>query len=96
MAVVSNPNGIAKAGNGLGPATQIIVTSAAVADDAALAVIVNEIGAEGHTIAAIAGTANNAGVMHFAIQGGANPAAITGCVAVVAFDDDAQNGGVTA
>lgn len=96
MAVVSNPNGIAKAGNGLGPATQIIVTDAAVADDAALAVIVNEIGAEGHTIAAIAGTANGAGVMHFAVQGGANPAAITGCSAVVAFDDDAQNGGVTA
>ena len=94
MATVANPNGIAKAGNGLGPATQIIVTDSAVADAAALAVIVNEIGAEGHTIAAIAGTANGAGVMHFAVQGGVSPAAITGCSAVVAFDDDAQNGGV--
>jgi hypothetical protein len=84
MASVTNP-AVAKAGNGLGPKTTIIVTNAAVADDAALAVIVNEIGAEGHTIAAVAGTANNAGVMHFAIQGGGTPA-ITGCTVVVAFD----------
>ena len=86
MASVTN-NAVAKAGNGLGPKTQIIVTDAAVADDAALAVIVNEIGAEGHTIAAVAGTANNAGVMHFALQGGGT-AAITGCTAVVTFDQN--------
>ena len=86
MASVTN-NAVAKAGNGLGPKTQIIVTDAAVADDAALAVIVNEIGFEGHTIAAIAGTANGAGVMHFAIQGG-DAAAITGCSAVVTFDQN--------
>lgn len=77
-------NAVAKAGNGLGPRTQIIVTDAAVADDAALKVIVDEIGQEGHTIAAVAGTANNAGVMHFALQGGPT-AAITGTSAVVDF-----------
>ena len=85
MASVTN-NAVAKAGNGLGPKTTILVTAAAVADDAALAVIVNEIGAEGHTIAGIAGTANNAGVMHFAVQGGAAVPAITGCNVVIAFD----------
>ena len=84
MASVTN-NAVAKAGNGLGPKTTIIVTDAAVANDAALAVIVNEIGAEGHTIAGVAGTANNAGLMHFAIQGGGTPA-ITGCSVVIAFD----------
>ena len=88
--------GAGAAGNGLGPVTQIIVTSAAVADAAALKVILDEIGAEGHTVAGVAGTANGAGVMHFAIQGGANPAAITGCTAVVTFDDEGQNGGATA
>ena len=87
MAGVASPNYIAKAGNGLGPKTTIIVTDAAVADDAALKVIVDEIGFEGHTIAAIAGTANGAGVMHFAVQGGGTPA-ITGCSVVVAFDQN--------
>ena len=86
MAAVTS-NAVAKAGNGLGPKTTIIVTDAAVADDAALTVIVNEIGNEGHTIAAVAGTADNAGVMHFAIQGGGTPA-ITGCSVVVAFDQN--------
>jgi hypothetical protein len=86
MATVTN-NAVAKAGNGLGSKTTIIVTDAAVADDAALAVIVNEIGYEGHTIAGIAGTANNAGVMHFAIQGGGVPA-ITGCSVVATFEDN--------
>jgi len=83
MASVTNP-GKAVAGNGLGPDTQIIVTDAAVADDAALKVIVDEIGAEGHTIAGVAGTANNAGLMHFALQGGPT-ANITGCSAVITF-----------
>ena len=84
MAAVTN-RAIAQAGNGLGSATTIIVTNAAVADDAALAVIVTEIGVEGHTIAGVAGTANNAGVMHFAIQGGGTPA-ITGCTVVATFE----------
>ena len=86
--------GAGAAGNGLGPVTQIIVTSAAVADAAALKVILDEIGAEGHTVAGVAGAF--AGVMHIAIQGGANPAAITGCSAVATFDDEGQNGGATA
>lgn len=84
MASLTNP-AVAKAGNGLGPKTTILVTDAAVADDAALAVIVNEIGYEGHTIAAVAGTADGAGVMHFAVQGTGTPA-ITGCSVVVTFD----------
>ena len=97
MAAGTEPTkAIAQAGNGLGPVTQIIVTSAAVADAAALKVILDEIGAEGHTVAGVAGTADGAGVMHFALQGGANPAAITGCTAVVTFDDEGQNGGATA
>jgi len=83
MASVTS-NAVAKAGNGLGADTQIIVTDAAVADDAALKVIVDEIGFEGHTIAGVAGTANNAGVMHFALQGGPT-ADITGCSAVITF-----------
>ena len=87
--------GAGAAGNGLGPATQIIVTSAAVADDAALKVIIDEIGAEGHTIAGVAGTADGSGVMHFALQGGPT-AAITGTAAVVTFNDEGQNGGATA
>ena len=86
MAVIAN-QAVAKAGNGLGPKTTIIVTDAAVADDAALAVIVNEIGFEGHTIAGVAGTADGAGVMHFALQGTATPA-ITGCSVVVTFDQN--------
>ena len=61
---------VAKAGNGLGSRTTILVTDAAVADDAAAAAIEKALGADGHTIAAVAGTANNAGVMHFALQGG--------------------------
>mgnify|MGYP006104230679 FL=1 len=87
MAVGITNTAVAKAGNGLGSTTTIIVTNAAVANDAALAVIVNEIGVEGHTIAGVAGTANNAGVMHFAIQGGVTPA-ITGCTVVAAFQQD--------
>lgn len=85
MAAITNTSQ-AQAGNGLGPKTQIIVTDAAVADEAALKVIIDEIGFEGHTIAGVAGTANNAGVMHFALQGGGT-AAITGCSAVVTFED---------
>ena len=68
MASVSS-NAVGKAGNGLGPRTQVIVTDAAVADDAALKAIIDAAGNAGHTIAAVAGTANNAGVMHFALQG---------------------------
>ena len=85
MAAITNTSQ-AQAGNGLGPKTQIIVTDAAVADEAALKVIIDEIGFEGHTIAGVAGTADGAGVMHFALQGG-ETAAITGCSAVVTFED---------
>jgi hypothetical protein len=69
MASVTN-NATGKAGNGLGPTTTIVVTDAAVADDAALTAIITAAGQAGHTIAGVAGTANNAGVMHFALQGG--------------------------
>lgn len=69
MAEVTN-NAVAKAGNGLGPTTTILVTDAAVADDAALTAIRLALETDGHTIAGVAGTANNAGVMHFAVQGG--------------------------
>jgi hypothetical protein len=69
MATVTN-NAVGKAGNGLGPTTTIVVTDAAVADDAALKAIIDAAGQAGHTIAGVAGTANNAGTMHFALQGG--------------------------
>ena len=59
-----------KAGNGLGPVTTILVSDAAVADDAALKAIRLALEVDGYTIAGIDGTANNAGVMHFAVQGG--------------------------
>jgi hypothetical protein len=74
MAAVTN-NAVAKAGMGLGPTTTIVVTDAAVANDAAAQAIVDAMGAAGHTIAGVSGTANNAGVMHFALQGGPDASA---------------------
>ena len=61
---------VAKAGNGLGPVTTILVSDAAVADDAALKAIRLALEYDGHTIAGIDGTADGSGVMHFAVQGG--------------------------
>ena len=84
---------VAKAGNGLGSRTTILVTDAAVADDAAAAAIEKALGADGGTIAAVAGTANNAGVMHWAVQGGPDVSAYSNTVkgqalsAVVTFED---------
>lgn len=69
MAAITNTS-TAKAGMGLGPTTTIVDTDAAVADEAALKAIIDAMGAAGHTIAGVEGTANNAGVMHFALQGG--------------------------
>jgi hypothetical protein len=69
MATVTN-NAVAKAGNGLGPVTTVLVSDAAVADNAALTAIRVAIESAGHTIAGIDGTANGSGVMHFAVQGG--------------------------
>ena len=84
---------VVKAGNGLGSRTTILVTAAAVADDAAAAAINAALHADGHTIAAVAGTANNAGVMHFAVQGGPDASAFSNEVkgqalsAVITFED---------
>jgi len=64
MASVSS-NAVGKAGNGLGPRTQVIVTDAAVA-----------------------GTANNAGVMHFALQGGGDATTPYGQAFTVVVDFD--------
>jgi hypothetical protein len=69
MAAITNTSN-AQAGNGLGPVTTVVVTDAAVANEAALKAIIDAAGFAGHTIAGVAGTANNAGVMHFALQGG--------------------------
>jgi len=74
MAAITN-TAQSKAGNGLGPTTTIVVTEAAVADEAALKTLIDGIGFAGHTIAGVAGTANNAGVMHFALQGGPDASA---------------------
>ena len=85
---------VVKAGNGLGSRTTILVTDAAVADDAAAAINA-ALHADGHTIAAVAGTANNAGVMHFAVQGGPDASAFSNEVkgqalsAVITFEDNA-------
>ena len=49
MASVTN-NATGKAGNGLGPRTQIIVTDAAVANDAALTAIIDAAGQAGQFI----------------------------------------------
>ena len=68
MALTSNA--AHKAGNGLGSRTQII-SSASIADQAALDAFGKAIAALGHTIAAVEGT--HGGTMHFAIQGGPLP-----------------------
>lgn len=59
-----------RAGNGLGPRTQIVVTDASVANQAALEAIVKAAAVGGWSIAGIAGSTG--GVMHFALQGGAD------------------------
>ena len=69
MAAITN-TAQSKAGNGLGPTTSIVKTDAAVANEAALKAIIDAAGFAGHTVAGVEGTANNAGVMHFALQGG--------------------------
>lgn len=79
MAEVTN-RAVAKAGNGMGPTTTVLVTDAAVADDAALTAIRLALETDGHTIAGVAGTANNAGVMHIAIQGGPDASAYAATV----------------
>lgn len=66
-AIAGVDNYKARAGNGLGPRTQIVVTDAAVADQAALDALVAAAGAV-HTVAGIAGSIG--GVMHVALQGG--------------------------
>lgn len=84
-----------KAGNGLGSRTVVLVTDAAVADDAAAEAIRLALEVDGHTIAGVAGTANNAGVMHWAVQGGPDASAYAAEVkgqalsAVVTFEADA-------
>lgn len=83
---------VTKLGNGLGPRTSILVTDAAVADDAAAEAIRLALEVDGHTIAGVAGTANGAGVMHFAVQGGPDVSAYSATVKgqalshVVTFD----------
>ena len=82
-----------KAGNGLGSRTTILVTDAAVANPAAAAAIEAALTSDGGTVAGIAGTADNAGVMHFAVQGGPDASAYANEVkgqvlsAVVTFED---------
>ena len=84
---------VTKAGNGLGSRTTILVSDAAVADDAAAKAIEQALTSDGHTIAGVAGTANGAGVMHFAVQGGVDTSAYANEVkgqalsAVITFED---------
>ena len=84
---------VTKAGNGLGARTTILVTDAAVADDAAAKAIEQALTSDGATIAGVAGTANGAGVMHFAIQGGVDASAYANEVkgqalsVVITFED---------
>ncbi len=59
---------IAKAGNGLGSITTVLVSDAAVADQAALDAISAALQNAGHTVAGIDGAHGSA--MHFAVQGG--------------------------
>jgi hypothetical protein len=73
MAAITN-TAQSKAGMGLGPTTTIVVTDAAVADEAALKALIEGLGAV-HSIAGVEGTANNSGVMHFALQGGPDASA---------------------
>jgi len=87
----------AAAGTGLGPRTQIVVTDAAVADEAALQALVTAAGAAGFTVAGIAGSVGSA--MHIALQGGGDADGLTlgQAVSIVAdFNDEGQNGGITA
>jgi hypothetical protein len=58
----------ATAGNGLGSITSVLVSDAAVADQAALDAVSAALQNAGHTVAGIDGAL--AGVMHFAVQGG--------------------------
>ena len=66
MAAVTNTNAAAKAGNGLGPKTEIV--SGAPADQAELDALVLGLGSRGNTIAGVDGA--HGGTMHFALQGG--------------------------
>jgi hypothetical protein len=58
---------IAQKGNGLGSTTTVLVSDAAVADQAALDAVSLALQAAGHTVAGIDGA--HGGVMHFAVQG---------------------------
>ena len=58
---------IAKAGNGLGSVTTVLVSDAVVADQAALDAISAALQTAGHTVAGIDGAL---AAVHFAIQGG--------------------------
>jgi hypothetical protein len=84
-----------KAGNGLGSRTTVLVTDAAVATPAAAKAIEQALTVDGATVAGIAGTADGAGVMHFAVQGGPDASAYAAEVkgqaltAVVTFKADA-------
>ena len=64
---------IAKAGNGLGSVTTVLVSDAAVADQAALDAISAALQTNGHTVAGIDGA--HGGTMHFAVQGGPDASA---------------------
>lgn len=77
MAAITNTS-TAKAGNGLGPTTTIVKTDAAVANEAGLKTLINGLAQAGHTIAGVEGTANNSGVMHFALQGGPDASGYSG------------------
>lgn len=78
MAAVTN-RAVAKAGNGLGPTTEVV--SGTVPDQAGLDALVAALGVRGNTIAGVDGA--HGGTMHFALQGG--PAAGGETVATVAL-----------
>ena len=61
-------NAVARAGNGLGSVTTVLVSDAAVADQAALDAVSAALQFAGHTVAGIDGA--HGGTMHFAVQGG--------------------------
>ena len=77
MAAITN-TAQSKAGMGLGPTTSIVKTDAAVANEAGLKALLEGLAQAGHTIAGVEGTANNSGVMHFALQGGPDASGYSG------------------
>jgi len=87
MAAVTN-RAVAKAGNGLGPKTEIV--SGAPADQAELDALVLGLGQRGNTIAGVDGA--HGGTMHFALQGGTaaggNTVGGVALTAVATFEDN--------